>query len=239
MNYKEEFCYIKKDYFYKFKYINEKPLDEILKINDNMKNDIIVINDFYDNPHSVREYALKQDFNYNGNYPGVRTQQFLTDKFKMKFQELVNNYGKINDFFMLQNPDICSNGCFQITTSTNRSWIHNDKPHNWAGIIYLTPDAPLNSGTTFYNLKKEYLLDNIDYSDNINIKDYGYDITKWDIVDKIGNVFNRLVLFNSKRYHMSSDYFGNNNDNGRLTQVFFFSVEEYSKNVSDISNNKC
>ena len=51
------------------------------------------------------------------------------------------------------------------------------------------------------------------------------DYTKWELVDKVGNVFNRLVLFNSKQYHASMDYFGTNKENGRLFQVFFFSTE--------------
>lgn len=30
----------------------------------------------------------------------------------------------------------------------------------------------------------------------------------------VGNVFNRLVLFNSKQYRTSLDFFGNNKENG-------------------------
>ena len=51
------------------------------------------------------------------------------------------------------------------------------------------------------------------------------DLTKWEQVDKVGNIFNRLILFNAKRFHMSLDYFGNSKENGRLFQVFFFSTE--------------
>jgi hypothetical protein len=51
------------------------------------------------------------------------------------------------------------------------------------------------------------------------------DLTKWELADTVGNVFNRLVLFNSKRFHMSMDYFGDTKDNGRLFQVFFFTTE--------------
>ena len=52
------------------------------------------------------------------------------------------------------------------------------------------------------------------------------DITKWTKVDEIGNVFNRLILFNSTKYHMSMDYFGTTKEDGRLFQVFFFSTEK-------------
>ena len=57
------------------------------------------------------------------------------------------------------------------------------------------------------------------------LDEHSQDYTKWELVDKVGNVFNRLVLFNSKQYHASMDYFGANKENGRLYQVFFFSTE--------------
>ena len=119
------------------------------------------------------------------------------------------------------------NGSFQFTTSRERSWIHADAWNNWAGVVYLTPDAPLSAGTAFYRFK------NGEYSEEdaklLNTKDQtdscSQDLTKWEQVDKVGNVFNRLILFNSKRFHMSMDYFGDSKENGRLFQVFFFSTE--------------
>ena len=55
---------------------------------------------------------------------------------------------------------------------------------------------------------------------------FSQDMTKWAVIDSIGNVFNRLILFNSNRFHMSQDYFGDSKENGRLFQVFFFSTEK-------------
>ena len=52
------------------------------------------------------------------------------------------------------------------------------------------------------------------------------DLTKWTLVDRIGTVYNRMVIFNAKQYHCSLDYFGTNKENGRLFQVFFFSTEK-------------
>ena len=57
------------------------------------------------------------------------------------------------------------------------------------------------------------------------LDEHSQDYTKWELVDSVGNVFNRLVLFNATQYHASLDYFGSNKDNGRLFQVFFFSTE--------------
>lgn len=51
------------------------------------------------------------------------------------------------------------------------------------------------------------------------------DMTKWDMVDRFGNIYNRLIMYRADNYHMSLDYFGNNLENGRLFQVFFFNTE--------------
>ena len=41
--------------------------------------DLIICDNFYSNVDEVRDYALKQDFNVDGNYPGHRTKSFLND----------------------------------------------------------------------------------------------------------------------------------------------------------------
>ena len=51
------------------------------------------------------------------------------------------------------------------------------------------------------------------------------DMTKWELVDRIGNVYNRLVLYRADLFHSSLDYFGNSKEDGRLFQTFFFSSE--------------
>ena len=54
---------------------------------------------------------------------------------------------------------------------------------------------------------------------------FSQDLTKWELCDRAGNIFNRLILFNAHNYHMSMDYFGDTKETGRLFQVFFFSTE--------------
>jgi hypothetical protein len=51
------------------------------------------------------------------------------------------------------------------------------------------------------------------------------DYTKWEMVDRIGNVFNRLIMYRADNYHVSLDYFGKDMYDGRLFQVFFFNTE--------------
>jgi hypothetical protein len=193
---------------------------------------LIVIDNFYENPYETRNYILTQDFKVRGNYPGQRTISYANQHLKDIIQEYITPFaGKIIEFRMPDetNKDNNSiyNGAFQYTTSRDRSWVHMDGNNNWAGVLYMTPNAPLSSGTGFYKFKDgtfcekdQKILDNKTETDK-----FSQDLTKWEQVDKVGNIFNRLILFDSKRFHMSMDYFGDSKENGRLFQVFFFSTE--------------
>jgi len=194
---------------------------------------LIIIDNFYNNAMETRDYILTQEFKVRGNYPGQRTHSFANSHLKDIIQDYITPFGgKIIEFPMPDETNVDDNniynGAFQYTTSRDRSWIHVDGFNNWAGVLYMTPDAPVSAGTGFYRYK-----DGTTYEADLKIMDnkeeidaFCQDMTKWEQVDKVGNLFNRLVLFNSKRYHMSLDYFGNSKENGRLFQVFFFSTEK-------------
>jgi hypothetical protein len=195
---------------------------------------LIVVDNFYNNAQNTRDYILTQEFLVRGNYPGQRTISYANEHLRDIIQKYVQPFGgKITEFPMPDESDINNtkkevyNGSFQYTTSRDRSWVHTDSWNNWAGVLYLTPDAPLSAGTAFYRFKNgEYTEEDTRILDTKEETDkYSQDLTKWELVDKVGNVFNRLILFNSKRFHMSMDYFGDTKENGRLFQVFFFSTE--------------
>ena len=193
---------------------------------------LIIIDNFYNNPLETRQYILTQEFSVQGNYPGRRTRSFATEELKNWIQKYIYPFGhKMTDFKVPKEDgsDAFSiyNGAYQYTTSRDRSWVHMDGNNNWAGVLFLTPNAPLSSGTGFYRFhdgtrtKRE-----MEHRGNKEITDHcSQDMTKWELVDRIGNVFNRLILFNSHQFHMSMDYFGDSLETGRLFQVFFFSTE--------------
>jgi hypothetical protein len=60
---------------------------------------------------------------------------------------------------------------------------------------------------------------------NVVFKNGFLDSTEFELVDVVGNVYNRLVLFDAKMIHAASNYFGNNLNNGRLFQIFFFDLD--------------
>ena len=193
---------------------------------------LMIIDNFYTNALETRNYILTQEFKVRGNYPGQRTTSRANNHLKEMIQGYIQHFaGKITVWKMpVEGDDNSSiyNGAFQYTTSRDRTWIHNDGWNNWAGVLYLTPNAPVNSGTGIYRFKDGTRnVDEAEARGNIKIIDENsQDYTKWELVDKVGNVFNRLVLFNSNQYHASMDYFGTNKENGRLFQVFFFSTEK-------------
>jgi len=196
---------------------------------------LIVIDNFYQNAMATRDFILTQEFSVRGNYPGSRTISHATEQLRNIIQKYVEPFGgKITDFPLPATGSGTGtaaketyNGSFQYTTSRDRSWVHTDGFNNWAGVLFLTPDAPLSSGTGFFRfhdgttcVTDQKLLNNKSDTDT-----FSQDMTKWSLVDQVGNVFNRLVLFNANNFHMSMDYFGDRSTNGRLFQVFFFSTE--------------
>ena len=198
---------------------------------------LIIVDNFYNNPMETRNYILNQEFSVKGNYPGRRTRSYANEHLKDIIQKYIESFsGKITKFPIpksdLSDANTIYNGAYQYTTSRDRSWVHTDGWNNWAGVLFLTPDAPVSSGTGFYKFQDGTrseqdgkLLNNKKMTDT-----FSQDLTKWELVDRVGNVFNRLVLFNSYNFHMSMDYFGDSKENGRLFQVFFFSTETEDKN---------
>ena len=52
------------------------------------------------------------------------------------------------------------------------------------------------------------------------------DYTKWELVDRFANIYNRLIIYRGDFFHQSLDYFGQDKYDGRLFQTFFFNTEK-------------
>jgi len=187
---------------------------------------LMIIDNFYINAIDTRNFVLTLDFKVRGNYPGQRTESYANENLKTMIEGYIQNFaGKITKW---PTEKEAYNGAFQYTISRDRTWIHTDGWNNWAGVLYLTPNAPITSGTGIYRyIDGTRTTEESEVRGNKNILDnFSQDYTKWELVDRVGNIFNRLVLFNSKQYHASLDYIGTTKENGRLFQVFFFSTEK-------------
>ena len=177
---------------------------------------LFVIDNFYTNPDKVREFALSQEFVEDIRwYKGLRTKHsFRSQKLKLAFEKIVGEKISMWD-------EHGYNGVFQITTSTNPQVYHYDE-QKWAAMIYLSPDAPLISGTRTHISKINATRHSSDLEVDLAFNGDFYDSTKFDIVDNIGNVYNRLVIMDARCIHSAGSYFGNTMDSGRLVHLFFF-----------------
>lgn len=176
---------------------------------------------FYEDPMNVREVALSMDFNITGNYPGVRTEacggEYFTN-IKKSFENILQR--EITYW-----PDEY-NTAFQYTTEESTTWIHHD-PTKWAAVVYLTPNAPVLSGTSIYRhipsgIYKHTESSLLDFNNNNKLIE-----EEWEEIAFCGNIFNRLVLYEGTYYHRSKvPGFGTDKYSGRLFQTFFFDAKE-------------
>lgn len=181
---------------------------------------ILVIDNFYKNPDEIREFALSQQFKEDERYyKGKRSKPCLLPYIKEEFEKLLQ--AKIIDW--MNQP---MNGVFQITTENDPLVWHSDT-QNFAAAIYLTPDAE-DMGTSFWKNKKygcrrppTHTFENKQVSDSEVYSQYNLvNPDNWQLIDKVGGVYNRLVIWDAKLIHSASMY----SDKDRLAQLFFFSI---------------
>ena len=180
-----------------------------------MDQNLIVVDNFLDNPDKVRESALNVKFVTQGTFPGFRSLKADLDYRKMIKQKLEQIMG-FNIFFPYRSDSFC----FQLCLENDTSWIHVDE-YDWAAVLFLTPNAPVSSGTAIYDLTAEKLSNFTDNDFSLNIF--------------LGNVYNRIIIYRGNiLYHKSFvPGFGTTDITGRLTQVFFFnSYDNGQKQIS-------
>lgn len=225
------------------RFINElnQNSSDFIKLND-LKNRFlypyiptIIVDNFYEDPNLWRDFALSQEFfkGDRGNWPGLRTELLhrvnrnLFDVTLKKLLFILKEYG-ITEVSELQT------GFQNIDETYGRGWVHDDDPSfQVAGIIYLNKDAPLGSGTTIYEDSVDFngdqyskaFVEDVHLSspkDREKYQKYREDqISKFKKSIVVENVFNRLVMFDSRCWHSADNFFGKTKEDSRLTQVFF------------------
>lgn len=198
------------------KVAQENKLPFIINTRPKQQKRLFVVDDFYTNPDEVRNYALtqveyEQDLRW---YKGLRSKTvYRPEGIKEAFEHIIGQ--KIVDF------NSGYNGVFQLMMSQDPQVYHYDT-QRWAGMIYLTPNAPLVSGTRLHRSKRNFTThrDNPG-ADSAFLGDF-YDSTCFDLADQAANIYNRLVIMDAGCFHSAGPYFGNTMDTGRLTHLFFF-----------------
>jgi hypothetical protein len=202
-------------------FVEEKTLP--IKIRKNIVPELVVVDNFYEDPDMIRQLALQQDFAPDIRYhKGNRTsKKFLAPNTKQMFESLLGR--RITRWHEFE-----YNGVFQYCTAEDPIVYHSDV-QSYAAAVYLTPNAPVTCGTSFFR-SREYpdVYKTWTEGDNYEeiFKGGYYDKTKFELVDTVGNVYNRLTIWNSHLIHSATEYFGTDKYNSRLFHLFFFDIEE-------------
>ena len=183
--------------------------------------EIIVVDDFLEDPDAIRRLALEQPF-VKMHSAGVRTErQFLhVAPYRERFEQLLG--GRLTNW-----DDNAANGRFQCCFATDAIPYHSDS-QALAGVLFLTPDAPISAGLSLYRGRLSGLRRRSPDARLMQLTFGGgaeFDRSRWEEVDQIGNIYNRLVLFDAHLAHGASAYFGADVASGRLFQNFFFNLE--------------
>lgn len=181
---------------------------------------IIVVDDFLPDPAGVRRYALSQEF-VKMHCAGLRTraQGLHLAPYRQEFERLLQRTVTHWD-------DNDANGRFQLCLAADAIPYHSDT-QSMAGVLFLTPGAPVEAGLSFFRGRlsgqrgrcADPELMRLTFGDGAE-----FDRSRWEEIDRVGNLYNRLVLFDAQLAHGATAYFGTTPENGRLFQNFFFNI---------------
>lgn len=195
-----------------------------VNINPNPTPTVWIVDNFYEDPLAIRNYALTLDYHFSDYHRGRRTaDQYFVEGTKEAFEKIM---GKT---IVRWSETYAMCGRFQHCTCEDALVYHADE-QRWAATVYLTPDAPYECGTSLLAHKKTGVRHCNDprimnvWSDTAPTGNF-CDGTKWESVDVIGNVFNRLVIWDAHCPHTASKYFGFDKYDSRLFHMFFFDTE--------------
>jgi hypothetical protein len=163
---------------------------------------MIIVDNFLTNPDQIRQDALELTYTKaEPNSPGWKGFRCLyTNMVGDEVYELVKD--KLAEVAELdpkfQDPFLRCYFHYTINEDMSET-THTDGVFDYAGVLYLTPNPPPNSGTIFYNDKNEE-------------------------IDYVENVYNRLTIYPSTTLHRIKESFGDSVSNGRLTYTVFLKL---------------
>ncbi len=169
-----------------------------------MIDQLIQIDNFLAKPDEIREMALRLKYTASDETTGWKGYRALQQSlYNDKIVEYVKQ--EVDGSLYSSNFDTYFHYTLADTKeqvpSFNKTKIHRDSGMDYAGVIYLTPNPPPNSGTVFYD-------------DN------------YSIIHTVENVYNRFIFYPSRILHAVEDTFGDSIENGRLTFTIFVGLPQ-------------
>jgi Family of unknown function (DUF6445) len=201
----------------------------------------VVVDGFYEDPEKVRQWALAADYHRPRDETIWRTRaklfgENIEERLARCCGRSISRYQWRNDFngtFFIA----CAQGHFKASP-----FIHFDTPTSFMTVIvFLTPVAFDDFGTTFYRHRRTGLLGVPDNQSlrrmNLTLAEFQEVISRdsrkkaaWEVVDQFAYRYNRALFFPAGLFHAASKNFGASKNNGRLWQSFHFGLK---RGVSD------
>lgn len=159
-------------------------------------------------------------WNRDLNFSNENEEQYFFDEFATEKIKIIDQYRTSGDTRLPSDFTVSLWNCaFQVKTANDQSEaIHNHITDywqccgemGWNGIVYLNKTAQERTGIKFWKNKQQ------------NDREWMTEHDRWSMIDDMGNVYNRLILFRGSVPHSGAPGFGNGVEDGRLFQTFFF-----------------
>jgi Family of unknown function (DUF6445) len=208
---------------------------------------VTVVENFYENPDAIRKFALAQKYTFcheiadiDYTFPGCRTKDLSyldTLLFEKICKKLVSVFHNAEHDTMRW---LITTSFQSVAADYGKGVIHTDHNTIFAAVLYLTPDAPLNGGTSLFKKNKNFdekkYIQALDDNDarfkagNIEM-DTAYH-NMFDEIVRVNNVYNTLIIYEGRHFHAANQFFGKTLEDSRLAQVFFISKIDAQKHSS-------
>jgi hypothetical protein len=197
-----------------------------------MPTSLIVVDDFFEDPHAVREAALRLTYPpLQGVFPGRNSIERLDIP---GLDRLVSHL--VGEPVRAVNPPQSHGKCrITFARDAGTARVHIDPAH-WSGILYLSRPEDCRGGTEFFRHRATGT-DRAPY-DDAEAAQWGYasgremvtqilsrdglDPAAWEPSMTVPMRFNRLLLLRPWLWHTAGENFGDTMENGRLVFLMFF-----------------
>lgn len=197
----------------------------------------LVKDNFYPDINKVYKAALTAEYVAPSHATGARsTTVYHEPGMKQKLEKILGI--KITRW---DTDPAEENGVFYYGLSSGKQkeipGVHSDEPYNDITVlIYLTPQLPIECGTSLWMHKQTGLCDPVMPKDAKRLKRKWSEVrdqleretkqrSKWTEIAKIGYLQNRMVAYPSGVFHSATNHYGGDIHTGRLYQTFRIGVD--------------
>lgn len=192
---------------------------------------VFVIDDFYADAHEVRATGLSAELlpYEQGWFKTAAVRPDKTDDLKeearVRFEQALGRPIDHTEF----HSDVGGraslwNGAFNVRLSENLFALNSSNVHNhtdlgqdvWAALVYLAPDGPASTGTTFWAPRHQ------PEAWTTPVRTFDARVRRFLPVAEVPARFNRGLLFPASALHRGEPGFGADAATGRMFQTFFF-----------------